>query len=133
VPGVHVFGVEDGGAGLDGRFDDERVPVADVRLLDAAKGELDEGCVDGDDCVLAKLRYGSRDLYLGERWLSLSAGDGDELAEHLCADNNVILFGELIHQPLRDSNFLGLALIGVGECVEKDVRVYERGHCVRSA
>ncbi len=36
--GVHVFGVEGGGTGADGGFNDEGVSVADVGLLDAGEG-----------------------------------------------------------------------------------------------
>jgi hypothetical protein len=50
---VHVFGVEVGGAGTEGGFNDESVPIADAAELDAGEGELDEGCVDGDDDLLA--------------------------------------------------------------------------------
>ena len=130
---MHVFGVEDGCAGADGGLDDEGVPVADVALPNALEGKLNQGRVDGEDRVLAKLADGARNFYLRERWLPFSCGNRDELAEYLRTDNEVILFGKLIHQPPRDVNLLGLTLVCVGEGVEENICVYERGHFIRSA
>jgi hypothetical protein len=43
--------------------DDQGVPVAYLALRGALEGELDEGGIDRDDGVLAKLRHGAGDLY----------------------------------------------------------------------
>jgi hypothetical protein len=129
---VHVLGVEDGGTGTEGGFYDKGVPVADAALLNAGEGELDERCVDGDDCMLSKPSNHRSCLGRGEWRISFPHRVRGELAEHLCTEDQRTLINQLRDQSVRNGHLVRGHRIALYKSVDEDIRVYERGH-MRSA
>ena len=130
---MHVLGVEDGCAGTDGGFNDEGVPVADVALLDALEGELDEGGVDRENVASRQSFNDPANLVELKRRVPLPGCDGDELIENLSAEDQFVGTDESFDKLVGDGYFGGNASAGGREGIKENVGVYERGHCVRSA